>query len=224
MSDVLNNKNQVYQFLLDNGYSGAKQTIYNQAKVGGKIPPLRTGPHAGRWKPESVLSDARTHYADKFPDFSPVQSPDFESNKAQESKALRIAENVHIKTERERIKLARERGEVVEIATIERELGVRAKAFRLGLEQKATDAGGQVADLFFGTRESAELLLDRIEGASDPVQAVMDAAHEIGAEQWARLWLQWTEDFLDAYATGRWWTEEMQAAWSAFQHGGEANE
>ena len=117
---------------------------------------------------------------------------------------------------KEKFKLELLQGRYTETATIGRELGLRAKAFRLSLEKFGHEQSPAVAAVFGGEREAALDLCAALGLGEDKMPAVIDWAQG-RAPQFRALFEDRIADTLDAYATGHWWDEEMRLAWERFQ-------
>ncbi|VFQ44403.1 hypothetical protein [Desulfoluna butyratoxydans] len=214
MSEVLKNINQVHRYLTEQGcrvsYGKVKTDLIDKRAV-----PRRRG---GGWSVQSV-----TQYAAAFLEKTIDEAPEADrpteepQGGAATAKAQADADLKNIQAARARFNLEKELGRHVETATVETELGERAKAFKLGLEKWGLDNGEMVASLFGGEETSARDLLAALGTPDTPeaIQAIIDFSLS-RQPRWVRLWRKSIEDFLDAYATGTWWTEEMQAAWELF--------
>lgn len=132
---------------------------------------------------------------------------------APEAKTKAEAKLKQVQAERAQFLLDKERGKYIQTSVMEAELGQRAKAFKLGLEKFAPDNAALIAEIFGGSERSARELCKRL-GADpeDGIPLVIDFAHS-RIEHFTRLWRKQLLLFLDSYATGSWWTEEMQQAW-----------
>lgn len=132
---------------------------------------------------------------------------------APEAKTKAEAKLKQVQAERAQFLLDKERGKYIPTTVMEAELGQRAKAFKLGLEKFAPDNAVQIAEIFGGSEVTARELCNRL--GVDPEQGiplVIDFTHS-RIEYFNRMWRKQILLFLDSYATGTWWTEEMQQAW-----------
>ncbi|MEZ6854975.1 hypothetical protein [Halodesulfovibrio aestuarii] len=132
---------------------------------------------------------------------------------APEAKTKAEAKLKLVQAERAQFLLDKERGKYIPTAVMEAELGQRAKAFKLGLEKFAPDNAVKIAEIFGGAEDTARELCNRL--GADPeagIPLVIDFTHS-RIEHFTRMWRKQVLQFLDSYATGTWWTEEMQQAW-----------
>lgn len=218
---LLDKAARVYELLQENGFTIAKQTVYNQCKAGGVFAPIRTGKNKGLFDAAQVLRAAMAAYADKRGEDTQVStsttrapSPPLVLDNAD--KIAAEARLKQLQADKAEISLARQRGELTPTAVMDEELGKRARAFRLGLERFGAEEFEQVAALFGGEAEAARALLAVLGLPEDRVPLVVDFM--LGRrEPWRKLWSTSVERFLDAYATGTWWTEEMREVWEAWE-------
>lgn len=151
-------------------------------------------------------------------DGADVLLPQSISEQKQREQAALLA----VQRERAEMDLARERGQLCEARIVMDELATRAKAFRLGLERFGSEEAEAVAADFGGTARAAQDLAQRLgfEGEeAERAQVVIQNFILSRAQVFAAHWRDRVESFLDAYATGRWWTDEMRAAWAKLEEG-----
>jgi len=212
MSDVLKNANQIHQYLHTQGWRGSYNKIRADIDRG-----LLTPRRGGGFTTHSAESYARAHLT-RTVDTNPAQdtplfkAPDEEMQGVAERRALAHAKKLEVQELREKIKLQKDMGQLVETATVEAELAARAKAFRLGLESFALDASERVAAIFGGEEETARKLLAALDLDATLVPVVIDFSLSC-TPRFRELWAEMIQDFLDPYASETWWTEEMQNAW-----------
>ena len=229
MSDgrvLLDKPVRVVEFLQEQGFGIAKQTVYNQCKAGGLFAPIKTGKHKGKFDAKQVLRAAAYEYADKRKVVDDGQGSEVKGQTGQGGaqalkldNADKVAADARLKqlqADRAEINLAKLRGELVETASMEEELGKRAKAFRLGLERFGVEDFEAVAALFGGEAEAARELLAGLGVSEDKVPVVVDFMLGRG-EHFRRMWFRHVERLLDSYATGTWFTEEMREAWESWE-------
>lgn len=151
---------------------------------------------------------------------APPPAPESGMPASSERKVERQADLLDVKVARERMEFAREMGRLTETATVEAELAARARAFRLGLERFGSEQAEAVAALFGGNGKNAAELARRLgldeEEARAAVPLIVDFCAS-RAPAFGRFWKTRVEDFLDAYATGHWWTDDMRAAWKKYE-------
>lgn len=211
---VLKNINQIKNYLIEKGH----QVSYGKIKADldkGAIPKRR----GGGFTTQSVDQYAAGFLAKRVDESSEADRPLGDTNGgAAESRTLADAELKQVQAARAKFNFEKEMGRHVETATMETELGERAKAFRLGLEKWGLDNGENVAAIFGGEDKSASELLTSLELPDTPenIRQVVDFALS-RLDRWGRLWRKHMEDFLDAYATGAWWTDEMQEVWERYE-------
>ena len=146
--------------------------------------------------------------------------PEESEGGAADRKLNSQAELLEIQAKQAKLKYERERGMLTETATVEAELGERAKAFRLGLERFGLEQAEAVAGIFGGHLREAKELARRIglEGeAQDRAAAVIVDFALSRASAFPRFWAERIDAFLDPYSTGAWWTEDMENAWKKYQ-------
>lgn len=223
MSAIFENPYQVHQYLKGEGWKGS----YNKVKSDierGLLRPRRGGGFTRR----TVDAYATTHLVRRVDD-DPAKDAAFgaapadgDASGAAARRTLAHAQKLEIQQKREALKLKQDMGMLVETATIEGELAARARGFRLGLESFGHDAAERVAAVFGGEEESARALCDCLGLSRDMIPVVVDFAHS-RAPRFRKLWAAQVEDFLDAYATGAWWTDEMGEAWERLSVNGGAD-
>lgn len=180
----------------------------------------------GGWSVATVEQWART-MLNRQPDASPeadapampaqmdgadVMVPQSISEQKQREQAALLA----VQRERAEMELAREQGRLCETRIIMDELATRAKAFRLGLERFGSEEAEAVAADFGGTARAAQDLAQRLGFDGDEAQRAQVVIQNYilsRAQVFTSHWRDRIEGFLDAYATGRWWTDDMRAAW-----------
>lgn len=218
MSDktVLENVRQVHLFLARQGF----KVSYNKVKADvdkGALKPRRGGGYEER----TVLAYARAHISRRDIDLSPTMDiPATPDAGAAERRTSADAELKEIGAMRARAKLAQEMGRFTETATIEEELAARAKAFRLGLEKFGHDSAERIAAIFGADGKVAAELVRRLgiseELAVQAIAIVVD--HSLSrCSIFTQQWQAEIEKFLDPYATGEWWTDEMRKAWELYE-------
>jgi len=221
---VFGNVNKAREFLLEQGF----QVSYGKLKadlVARQLAPKRSGGGWTAWALKQYAAAHLTRGVDPSPEADkPVGGEAGEENPGAVTRRTEAhADKLQVQAERERIKLDRERGELVETATVRAELGKRAKAFRLGLEKFGVDMAEDVAALF-GASDAAARDLAASLGLGDEALPVI-ADFMLGRVPRLRsLWAGMVETMLDPYATGHWWTEAMREAWETYEQSREKSD
>lgn len=132
---------------------------------------------------------------------------------------------LEIQAKRQEMELRKAQGLYTETKIIENELAARARAFRLGLERFGHERGQDVAAVFGATPRLARQLAERLgfaaEAEQQRAQVLIQDFLFSRSPQFGIFFAGAVEELLDSYATGRWWTEEMQAAWQRLEEGGD---
>lgn len=212
---ILGSPAEIARLLDQHGFRIARGTVYNQAVPGGVFAPIKRGANAGKWDSERVLRAAFARYGDKreaAEGEAAAASPPQEN--AGEARSLADARLKEVQAARAQLRLQVEQGRYVETGTIAAELGARARAFRLGLEKFLPERVERVAQSFGGGHGEALDLAERLGLGQESVPVIIDWCLS-RSEPLRREWLAAVESFLDAYATGAWWTEEMRQAWES---------
>lgn len=215
--DCFVNLNQVVTYLQESGYQCSYKKI-KRATVERELVERR----GGGWTKRTVDQYARAYLkrkVDTAPESdAPLESP--ESASAAERKIEGQADIMALRAIKERIDLAERFGRLTKTAIVEAELGERARAFRLGLERFGYEQAESVAELFGGSRRNAEELAKRLnipvgEETENAVAIIVDFCMQ-RSEAFPRFFAGKVDILLDAYADGRWWTEEMREAWDSY--------
>jgi len=213
---VLPNLYQVVKYLTETGY----QVSYTKVKADEERRALisRRGGGFARRTVDKYAREFLKRRIDASPDADePVIAP-VQDMGAIERKTNSQAELAEITAMRARKAFAEEMGRLVKTSIIEAELGARAKAFRLGLERFAYEKAETVAEVFGGKRQ-ADALAARLgiegEDAQRAAGIIVDFVLS-RAGVFTRMFMDSIDGFLDAYGSGRWWTEDMEAAWDSY--------
>ncbi|MCG8531999.1 MAG: hypothetical protein MI749_15240 [Desulfovibrionales bacterium] len=215
MSDkkVFKNANQVHSYLTaECGYSCSYGKV-RDAIAARKLRKRR----GGGFSEQEVVQYASAHLelaVDKSTKADrPVEGEDYTPAAKTQAEAKLKA----IQAERAQFAFDKERGRYVETSTVEAELGLRARAFTLGLEKFATDNELKVASIFGGNEASAKELCLRL--GVDPEEHVATVVDFVlsRTDRFNLLWRKLIPQFLDSYATGVWFDEQMQATWEKLQ-------
>lgn len=207
---IFDNPHQVHQYLTKEcGYqcSGGKIRKAIEAR---KIRARRGGGFSQAEVDQYAVSTLEKKISVTSPkDDTPIGGDDL----APEAKTKAEAKLKYVQAERAQFLLDKERGKYIATSVMESELGLRAKAFKLGLEKFAPDNGVKIAEIFGGSEATARELCNRL--GADPetgIPLIIDFTHS-RIEHFNRMWRKQVLLFLDSYATGTWWTDEMQQAW-----------
>ena len=218
MSEILGNLNQVWNYLKEQGYSCSYKRL--QAAESRNELTKRRG---GGWTQAAALKFAQAYLSRRIVEGESMDRPilpEESEGGAADRKLNSQAELLEIQAKQAKLKYERERGMLTETATVEAELGERAKAFRLGLERFGLEQAEAVAGIFGGHLREATELARRIglEGeAQDRAAAVIVDFALSRASAFPRFWAERIDAFLDPYSTGAWWTEDMENAWKKYQ-------
>ena len=218
MSEILGNLNQVWNYLKEQGYSCSYKRL--QAAESRNELTKRRG---GGWTQAAALKFAQAYLSRRIVEGESMDRPilpEESEGGAADRKLNSQAELLEIQAKQAKLKYERERGMLTETATVEAELGERAKAFRLGLERFGLGQAEAVAGIFGGHLREAKELARRIglEGeAQDRAAAVIVDFALSRASAFPRFWAERIDAFLDPYSTGAWWTEDMENAWKKYQ-------
>lgn len=226
---IFENVNQVVTFLADElGLSVAYNTVNAHANTSPRKLTHRRG-HRGTFTLAAVLDYVWKFHADKLDRgvreqwFADKRVRVETASSSADDRASADARLKAVQAERAELKLQAERGLVTPTADVERELGARARAFRIGLESFGQDNAARISELFGADAAVARELCAVLGVEEDRAQVVMDFMLD-RAESFGRWWMPRVEQFLDAYATGTWFTEQMRERWEAMEAGGGRDE
>lgn len=141
-----------------------------------------------------------------------------------EEKLRQQSRLLDLQAQKQEMELRKAQGLYTRTEIIEDELAARARAFRLGLERFGHERGQDVAAVFGATPKLARQLAERLgfteEEDRQRAQVLIQDFLLSRAPQFGIFFAGVVEELLDSYATGRWWTEDMQAAWQKLEEGG----
>ncbi|WP_027367416.1 hypothetical protein [Desulfocurvibacter africanus] len=210
MSDeikVLKNRFAVFNHLRTQGYGVARGTVYKYCDEG-LLKPTAPG---GGWLVRAVENYASAQWPRKADaPAKPAKSVQGNLDEATVAEERQRAETElkRVTTERQRLKLHAERGQTVPREIVERDLALRAQAFRYGLENFIHDALGEIAAMFGGEERTAREIVRLVGGdeskAGEIVRRVQQREPELVA-----MWVDQVERFLEPYAEGSWWDDEL---------------
>lgn len=217
--DILQNINQVRLYLLELGFKVNHYRV-EKAIERRELPARRGGGYTKRaaetWANAYLL---RGIDAAKEHD---VPSGEKAVDSVSEQKALAQTRMLEAQAERQEMELKRQKGLYTETAVVHTELAARAKAFKICLERWAIENADKVAQDFGGSANTAEELVQRLgiepENAAEAKIYIQDF-YMSKTPQFTRRFMKEIAYFLDAFATGKWWTDEMQDAWEKFEEG-----
>ena len=215
---VLKNITQVRDYLVGEGYKATHYRV-EKALERHELKPRRGGGFttsaAMKWA-QSFLTPAVNAHAE-------ADAPSGESGEdygVSEAKARMQIKNLEEDHRRKVFDNDRETGRYTLTETFTAELGARARAFRLGLERFGTEQAESVAEIFGGSAGAAKELAKRLgmegEEAHKAQVLIQDFCLE-RSQRFASRWMERVEGFLDPYATGHWWTDDMRESWEQYQ-------
>lgn len=209
MSDtpsVLPNALAVFKHVRGLGHKVSRGTVYNHIN-NGLLKPTAPG---GGWLPRAVETYAKANWPREADPARPVKVVQASLGDASVSEDRQRAEAAlkQAMAERQRLKLAAERGRTVPREIVERDLAMRAQAFRYGLENFIHDALGEIGAMYGGEERAALEIVRLVDGkqelAGEIVRRVQQREPELVA-----LWMGLVERFLEPYASGAWWDDEL---------------
>lgn len=213
--DVLENVNQVHQYLTDQGYKvRSRQTIYNHVR---KYALIKR--QDGRFDRATVDAYARAVNLEREQDLTPAQAarPAIRPPEAGEDKTL-----IELKREKEaelvtkaRLDNKEKMAALVDILIVEREQQELCQAVRMHLSPLVRSTAERVLSLIGGDPSTAREVIDLVGGDPDAVDKlctwVMGRKPELIAMYKPHL-----KAALNAFATGSWYTPEMAEAWTTY--------
>lgn len=154
----------------------------------------------------------------------PADEQDATLSGVAEEKLRHQSRLLDLQAQKQEMELRKAQGLYTKTEVIEGELAARARAFRLGLERFGHERAQDVAAVFGATPKLARQLAERLGFAADDdrerAQALIQDFLLSRSAQFGIFFAGAVEDLLDAYATGRWWTDEMREAWQKLEEGG----
>lgn len=217
---MIENANELYRFLKENGYLGSRSTVYNQCVFGGKLQPTWVnGDKKGKWDKKKILKIAKNLYDFEGDDSGSMSS--YPSPSSHEDKAAGDARLRNLQADRVEFNFNRERGKYVSMTVMFGELAARARVFRLSLEKWGMDRADSIADMFGGGADESRELCEML--GIDPVRfspVVVEFAQSKSREL-VKMWLADVSLLLDAYSYGRFLSPEAQEEFVASEAGAE---
>lgn len=217
---ILKNANQALEYIKEKGWQCSYKKL-NKAILDGKIAKRRGGgfTYAAIDKYVKAFLEKEVDADEK------LDRPVYDSSDSQTIKARSQAEKALVESALAKKKYAEEMGRLCPTETVENELSQRAKAFRLGLEDFAVKNATAVCEIFGGNMEQARELALRLNIPDEERQKAMELIMDFCMDRskvFTQLILDRIELFLDSYATGKWWTDEMREAFELYKkHEGE---
>lgn len=216
--DVLENVNQVHEYLVDQGYKvRSRQTIYNHVK---KYALIKR--QDGRFDRGVVDSYARAVRLERDQALTPAQAarPAIATPRdgSPEVRAL-----MEVKRDREEELLIKARlenkeklGALVDILIVDREQQELCQAVRMHLSPMIRTTAEQVLSLLGGDPDVARQMIGLSGG--DPAKADDLAAWVMARKpELVSFFKPYLRRALDSFATGEWYTQEMREAWATYQ-------
>ncbi len=202
------NINEVHKYLTQQGYKAALSTLYNDKKFF----PRRKGVISLRAVKDYIK-------AKKLGKRSVSAQQEAEADAGLSSESRRLDADAALKEKRGRLldlQLAKDEGALFPAEVAERELAVRAQAFRLGLEGWAAKAGESVAAAFGADPDLAAKAVARVGG--DPARSGELVAFLLSrVPAFVALFVDELAKALDDYASGVWLTPEMSERMRAWE-------
>lgn len=205
-SNILANPLAILNYLKAQGYKVSRGTVYSRVNEG-LLKPTAPG---GGWLVRAVENYAKANWTkdgDAAKPTKAVQGNLDDATVAEERQRAEI-ELKRVTADRQRLKLAAERGQTVPREIVERDLALRAQAFRYGLENFIHDALGEITAMFGGESRTALEIVRLVGGkeelAGEIVRRVQQREPELVA-----MWMDQVERFLEPYASGSWWDDEL---------------
>lgn len=211
---ILKNANQALEYIKEKGYQCSYKKL-NKAILDGKIAKRR----GGGFTHAAIDKYVKAFLEKEVDDDEKLDRPVYDSSDSQTIKARSQAEKALVESALAKKKYAEEMGRLTKTETVENELSQRAKAFRLGLEDFAIKNATAVCEIFGGSMEQARELALRLNIPDEERQKAMELIMDFCMDRskvFTRLILDRIEMLLDSYATGKWWTAEMQEAYELF--------
>lgn len=202
------NINEVHKYLSEQGYKAALSTLYNDKKFF----PKRKGVISLRAVKGYIE-------AKKLEKRSASAQQEAEADAGLSSEARRLDADAALKEKRGRLldlQLAKDQGALFPAEVAERELAVRAQAFRLGLEGWAAKAGEAIAATFGADPDLAAKAVARVGG--DPAKSGELVAFLLSrVPAFVTLFVDELAKALDDYASGVWLTPDMAERMRAWE-------
>lgn len=185
----------------------------------------------GGWSVRTVEQWARAFLTPKVDNSPDADAPSLPADEQEmplggvaEEKLRQQSRLLDLQAQKQEMELRKAQGIYTRTEIIEDELAARARAFRLGLERFGHERGQDVAAVFGATPKLARQLAERLgfteEEDQQRAQVLIQDFLLSRAPQFGIFFAGAVEELLDSYATGRWWTEDMQAAWQKLEEGG----
>lgn len=216
--DVLENVNQVHEYLVDQGYKvRSRQTIYNHVK---KYALIRR--QDGRFDRSVVDSYARAVRLEREQGLTPEQAarPAISTPRdgSPEARAL-----MDVKRDREEEMLLKARmenrqamGALVDILIVDREQQELCQAVRMHLSPMIRSTAERVLSILGADPDVAGEIVDLVGGDRANVDALV-AWTMARKPELVAFFKPFLKSALDQFARGDWYTQEMREAWATYQ-------
>lgn len=198
----LRNPRQIYQYLKDRYHVGQK-TIYRHVESG-KLKPKRGGGFARR----TVDAYAKTHLTPRAGFQEEEPEPEDQNSGAMERKQNAEAELKEEQARRARMMRLKDEARLVETETVEQELVTRHRIFSYSLDNFFQERMDDVAALFGGDERRAKEIISLVGGDPEKTWDLVQWMQSRVPDLISYL-TQQKEEWLHAYATGAWYTDEM---------------
>lgn len=212
---IFRNANQALEYIKSQGYQCSYKKL-NKAIEDGKISKRR----GGGFTVAAIDKYIKAFLEKEIDEDVSLDKPVFDSSDSQTLKARSQAEKALVESSLAKKKFAEEMGRLIKTETVEAELFERAKAFRLGLEDFAIKNAVSVCEIFGGSMEQARELTLRLNVSDEERQKAIETIMDFCMDRsrlFTNLILENIEKLLDAYATGKWWNEDMRKAYELYE-------
>lgn len=212
---VLKNINQSLEYIKEKGFQCSYKKL-NKAVLDGKIVKRR----GGGFTFAAIDKYIKAFLEKEIDEDISLDKPLYDSSGSQTLKAKSQAEKALVESALAKKKYAEEMGRLCKTETIENELSLRAKAFRLGLEDFAIKNAIPVCEIFGGSLEQARELALRLNISDEERQKSMELIMDFCMDRskvFTQFFIEKIEIFLDSYSTGKWWTDEMKKTFELYE-------
>lgn len=212
---IFKNVNQALEYIKEKGFQCSYKKL-NKAVADGKIAKRR----GGGFTYAAIDKYIKAFLEKEIDTDASLDKPVIDTSDSQTIKVRSQAEKALVESALVKKKYAEEMGRLCKTEIIENELSLRAKAFRMGLEDFAQKNAISMCEIFGGSLEQARELTLRLNIPDEERQKNMELIMDFCIDRskiFTQVFLDKIEVFLDAYSTGKWWTDEMKEAFELFE-------